>query len=571
MERSRELRKALRPYLKWFLRRLLDTYAAALEKKGADAADYVQRQGGCYYLHSFLPIKIGSILAEMLLPTKESKDSVMDELFDILVENFRAPAQAVKREITEFVKLHAGNESLDTGTAVQKLFKNPACNWKPQASPYYNVSTKGLAMHLLLAELNRNRRIPFRVPNVERWLSNGDLFRIVDDNDDLMTLLRSDQEQLAKGANLTYDKIVAYFRICSSLPLNGQGMYPPSATKGEGTMIDCHHLTQEMTTSYKQVLKIMKYFQQATSAKVQEQSDLKDLQVARKRFVVSSPFRQKENDTQLLHHVDPAIIACKFGKKIEQIDMQCSHFIRTLTSDGIGHTFNGIPFWKMYRKTSWSEIFATEIVDQVGHQNDELPRSPDFNGPGFGLEFLVDLTDNSYYHHHLLEDNTRLIAIHNPSDIADLSGEVLEVTAGIHYTILVTQSIISTDASLEKLGQVKRGCFTTSSDSHNLTLFHTYRHANCLFECYLRSAYKTCGCIPWDYGRINETAPICHLKGTTCFKNILSADRDPKHCPNCLMDCTNTMYTYTVLSKPISLRALCSYSNRVCYLLLTTR
>jgi len=49
-----------------------------------------------------------------------------------------------------------------------------------------------------------------------------------------------------------------------------------------------------------------------------------------------------------------------------------------------------------------------------------------------------------------------------------------------------------------------------------------YSQSNCIAECNFLVAAQECGCIPWNYPRLNISAnapPHCDYKGQECFNH----------------------------------------------------
>ncbi len=257
-----------------------------------------------------------------------------------------------------------------------------------------------------------------------------------------------------------------------------------------------------MLANYKQVLKVMKYTQPSATLALNEISDKEDLQAARKYFQGTFEERKTgENKTAM--HMTPAILSCKYGVN-KDVDLNCPYFVRAFTTDGICYTFNAEPFWTIYHKRPWSETFFEEIsaTDFTTTEHQSV-KYPGFNGPGFGLTLLINTFAASVVLSHRGEKQLRPVVIHNPSDIADFSGDVLKVVGGLHYTVQVTPHILHMDSEMLGKDQAVRKCFSHESDSDTLNIFANHRYANCLFECRLKHSLQKCGCVPWNYPSIN--------------------------------------------------------------------
>ena len=566
MRRSLKLRTALAPFFKRYFENILRSHKHTLNKLDSRVESHqrLYLRGSCTYLAQIRPPGDAIMMENFLRELQQSgvDGGEWDSLLTVVAESYRAPSGTMKKRIIEFARQRSeGNFSLVGGHLYGAL---DACKWRSPS----NYSMDGMSMLLLLTDLNHASELPFRVTDTSLLdYHPGILDSIMKNNiSDILLMPQGGQSSFNWQEFETY-----FFRSyyssrnkdetkCSvnklwqriGSPRNGSSMCGDSEYYGK----ECCQLERRMTESYQHVLKRMKYLLQPTAATVRERSDREDVRWAMDALVIPSGFKPKRRVAgKPLLHSNPAIIACKFGRRSEEIALDCPLFERSFTTEGIGHTFNANPFWKMYRKKTWLETFYNEMTAPAEvRENDEVPRFPDFNGPGFSLEFLLDVSASDRRSD---TTNVRSVAIHSPNDIPDLSGEVLEVVAGMHYSILVSPTLVRTDDGLE-LAQASTGTCFLDQEAHNLTVFASYMHGNCLFECQLINSLRKCGCIPWDFPRTNETVPICTAKGSDCFRNALALDRDPTLCPHCIANCNLHAYSYTVLTKPLSPKKLCS-------------
>ncbi len=169
---------------------------------------------------------------------------------------------------------------------------------------------------------------------------------------------------------------------------------------------------------------------------------------------------------------------------------------------------------------------------------------PKANGPLFSLEMLVDTPQAG-----------RLISIHHPGELPDLINEPIEIYPGNTYNILVTPSVTAIEDDVKKMNPYRKNCVSHLFDQE-LTIFRKYSKSGCMLECKLRRAAKRCGCIPWDYPKLDEGAPICHFQTTTCFKTEMSKGVTPTEC-SCLNDCDLVSYTYDIIVKSTQVNDYC--------------
>ncbi len=257
-----------------------------------------------------------------------------------------------------------------------------------------------------------------------------------------------------------------------------------------------------------------------------------------------------------LHYSDPAILWCDYGKVAPINKSHCSMFGRVLTTNGLDFGFNQAPFWNVFKKSAWSIEFYEELIEEVTQKS--IERSvlrPLDNGKSFALRFLFRQPSN--LKEAAAANTKRIAAVHPSNTLAPLSRDGIEILPGNHYSILVTPTVIQTKEELLSLDPTKRGCMSLS-DPNKLKIFATYTYENCLFECQLESAFKACGCIPWNYPRMGDDIPLCTSKEKNkCFSEILITSRDPTKCSHCLIDCDTTSYAYNVLINNVNVEMWC--------------
>ena len=148
------------------------------------------------------------------------------------------------------------------------------------------------------------------------------------------------------------------------------------------------------------------------------------------------------------------------------------------------------------------------------------------------------------------------ISIHDPMNVADLQGKMVEVEPGYITTFLITPLQIVTSANARGLSINKRKCMF-KHDKQELLLFKRYTQTNCLFECQLKVAYNKCQCVPWDYPHLNDSWSICDRFGRKSFLEIMQKVDLNKDC-NCILDCAITRYSFSLHANKINVKELCS-------------
>ena len=78
-------------------------------------------------------------------------------------------------------------------------------------------------------------------------------------------------------------------------------------------------------------------------------------------------------------------------------------------------------------------------------------------------------------------------------------------------------------------------------------MFKLYRKEGCIFECRLRFAAQTAGCIPWDYPTPKNMTdmPFCksseNEKTLEIFDQVMDSKGSLANC-NCLSNCEEVHY-----------------------------
>ena len=84
-----------------------------------------------------------------------------------------------------------------------------------------------------------------------------------------------------------------------------------------------------------------------------------------------------------------------------------------------------------------------------------------------------------------------------------------------------------------------------------LDFFDIYSLSSCILECHIKSSYRECGCVPWNY--IHFSAEIatkteksgitemCDFVGNDCFEKQMHLENMHHNC-SCLPACQEVVY-----------------------------
>ena len=76
-----------------------------------------------------------------------------------------------------------------------------------------------------------------------------------------------------------------------------------------------------------------------------------------------------------------------------------------------------------------------------------------------------------------------------------------------------------------------------------------YTSANCRYDCYVKLAFETCNCTPWDFVNKVDEAKECDIFGRTCFFNMIETlTHGSGHiCEHCIEECDWVRYRKVVV------------------------
>ena len=160
----------------------------------------------------------------------------------------------------------------------------------------------------------------------------------------------------------------------------------------------CCRATHNLKDKLKPILKVMKYASQPphyteshleTNMTFEEENFLS--------YPLSLPLRSINSN--------PKIPICQYsGKPSEPMVTNCNLFSRSITNEGLGHTFNGPNFWSLFSDTPFTKIFADIMFPKRGQDLkrnyikdgliepyvDADVKFPETSGPSHGLSIVLD-------------------------------------------------------------------------------------------------------------------------------------------------------------------------------------
>ncbi len=461
LDRSGPLRRVLAPVARHLITDVLtaslNTAKNAASDSGSGSGDeatfsYFVARGACFHVWSFT--YFGLPLVPFLESLQEEEN--LEELLDLLVDNFRMPSETVRSEVRS---LSARRHNL---TAPQP-FTLETCQ-----TVLANLSFGARAALLTLIELHDTSFFPF---GTGTFLDEGNLGQAAfvrlygEEAEELTRDLEASAGVLTAGGSVGFGDIADYL-----LDYDFSGRH--DSCKSGSSCADgardggktCCQLEGNISASYAQVLRVMKYSQPPTGLRVRERADLREIREGRRKSLAG--YTEKEAAPAddggggvggPERHVRPVVIACSFGRNRDP-DADCPHFARTFNTGGIGYTFNADPFWSVYRDAEWARKFYEEIHEQVEEEVSKPVEYPDYNGPNFALTVLVDTVTPNGVRAMADGGRSRPVAVHNPSDLPDLSGDVLSVRGGTRYSVQVTPEVLESEDGVEDLDRGERKC-----------------------------------------------------------------------------------------------------------------
>lgn len=142
--------------------------------------------------------------------------------------------------------------------------------------------------------------------------------------------------------------------------------------------------------------------------------------------------------------------------------------------------------------------------------------------------------------------------LHDPHEppLSLVKDEVIEFDGGKMIEVLVTTQMITTDLNTKDFSIEDRLCYFDGE--RQLRFYKRYSVKNCQNECISNVTAETCGCVPFDTIRDQET-PICELHDyDDCVQNLryklkVEPDRKTMSACNCLQSCNSIKYEIEII------------------------
>ncbi len=268
--------------------------------------------------------------------------------------------------------------------------------------------------------------------------------------------------------------------------------------------------------------------------------------------------KRKISNSYSLKHTFPQYDVSRF-LKCKYIDEKyysgCNLFSNIFTTTGIGHVFNNIPFWSMFKNTTENVAFYDQLYEIPVSFEHKLPRMIEANGRDFSLEFDIVHGNRRYFGPEMksYQGDELQMAIHAPGEIPNILFDGMVIKPGLSYEISVSPTLTITDKSALNLAASQRKCFS-KHENQDLSVFKTYSQTSCIFECRLRRASRLCNCTLWDYPKVDDSIDTCvdkyaYLEGsldlspTACFYKAMKLPVRPTDC-HCPADCDHVQYSF---------------------------
>jgi len=125
------------------------------------------------------------------------------------------------------------------------------------------------------------------------------------------------------------------------------------------------------------------------------------------------------------------------------------------------------------------------------------------------------------------------------------------IKAGYNTMITLTSSVVDADENMRSLKNQSRACLF-SDENDGLKIHQKYSYLNCMFECtlfYTQSLVSkkyNKSCQPWFFPTSSKAVSMCDPWQSYDFFQIMSNEIPDNLCPQCLPDCSVTLYNPTL-------------------------
>ena len=114
-----------------------------------------------------------------------------------------------------------------------------------------------------------------------------------------------------------------------------------------------------------------------------------------------------------------------------------------------------------------------------------------------------------------VNENKRLPQILH-SSFQEKTTKSLTLKPGYEYKIEISMDGQIGTNGFQDLPLIQRNC-RLNHEINKDSIFKVYSKSNCMYECYVKKAYESCQCVPWDFLHNNANASECDIFGRTCF------------------------------------------------------
>ena len=256
------------------------------------------------------------------------------------------------------------------------------------------------------------------------------------------------------------------------------------------------------------------------------------------------------------------------------IPIYCSAIFTTFPTDqGMCCSFNMKAAEEIYVQSAYRKIlqamqnldkkasFISSTVPSYYIENNEPKTIP---GKNKGLVLMLDAHSDWLAPGSMDGDFGGFTAfIESSGNFPFVSQKGWHIKPGYNNLITLTSVLVNADENLRSLEKKSRTCLFPE-ENENLKLHQKYTYLNCMFECALfytqslvfKKYNKTC--LPWFFPTSSESVIICDPWQSYDFFQIMSNEIPDNLCPQCLPDCSVTLYNPTITEAPFD---ICNANN----------
>ncbi len=348
-----------------------------------------------------------------------------------------------------------------------------------------------------------------------------------------------------EGYGRFFDNIGSYYSGCG---LHWHKLGEEECKSPETEQRECCRVRAFLGENLGEVMGIMSHRGGPISCSIEEERNVEDY---RKGLASLNFPRLEDNSSTVKQAFVPEIYHSAFLGRSDY-SHRCK-FSKMYSMRGVSFTFNSVPFWQMYMDLPSSRAFY-ENVHKKSPDCGDLREEPYASIAGPSNSFLLLLAAPA---------SGLDIALHSPFIPADIGRMSLRVHPNHVHTIMVTPYVTNFDKNVqrkmsleEESGSKALECF---SGQNHLAFFKHYSQAGCLLECNVMRAYGKCGCIPWNFPRMNESALLCKsglgngMFSAGCFEEAMSRHPDVTEC-SCPVECNAVHYMTSVDTKVFKIK-----------------